>query len=68
MTNISNRKDDHIKLALKVRHQSQSDSHFDRLTFEHSGLPETDSNRRHEDFQSSAHTRSRAAKYQLIFF
>ena len=40
MTNISNRKDDHIQLALKVRHQSQSDSHFDRLTFEHSGLPE----------------------------
>ncbi|MDB4077495.1 type 2 isopentenyl-diphosphate Delta-isomerase [Porticoccaceae bacterium] len=40
MTNISNRKDDHIQLALEARHQSQSGSHFDRLTFEHSGLPE----------------------------
>jgi isopentenyl-diphosphate delta-isomerase len=40
MTNISNRKDDHIQLALETRHQSQSGSYFDRLTFEHSGLPE----------------------------
>ena len=40
MANISNRKDDHIQLALETRHQSQFGSHFDRLTFEHSGLPE----------------------------
>jgi isopentenyl-diphosphate delta-isomerase len=40
MTNISKRKDDHIQLALEARHQSQLGSRFDRLTFEHSGLPE----------------------------
>ena len=45
MTDISKRKDDHIQLALAGDSSVQLGSRFDRLTFEHSGLPRTGSRR-----------------------
>ena len=40
MTDISKRKKDHIELALKPDHQTQADSSFDSIRFEHNALPE----------------------------
>ena len=40
MTNISNRKDDHIELALSPDHQDSALSRFDEVCFEHNPLPE----------------------------
>ena len=40
MSDIETRKTDHIDLALKSEHQSQADSSFDRIRFEHNALPE----------------------------
>ncbi len=40
MTNISNRKDDHIQLALHKNHQAQAGCGLERLTFEHIALPQ----------------------------
>ncbi len=40
MSDISNRKDDHIQLALQESHQGQTQGGFDRLSFEHSALPQ----------------------------
>lgn len=40
MSDISNRKKDHIELALKSEHQSKADSSFDTVRFEHNALPE----------------------------
>lgn len=40
MTDISNRKADHIELALKPEHQSQRGSGFDRVSFEPNPLPQ----------------------------
>lgn len=40
MTNISNRKDDHIQLALLKSHQGQSGCGLERLNFEHNALPQ----------------------------
>jgi isopentenyl-diphosphate delta-isomerase len=40
MSNISNRKDDHIRLALDQNHQAQLGCGLERLTFEHIALPQ----------------------------
>ena len=40
MTNISNRKDDHIRLALHKNHQAQFGCGLERVTFEHIALPQ----------------------------
>lgn len=40
MTDIINRKADHIELALKSDHQSRAVSTFDNVRFEHNALPE----------------------------
>ena len=40
MSDISDRKDDHIQLALTSDHQSLPGGSFDRVSFEHRGLPE----------------------------
>lgn len=40
MTDIINRKADHIELALKSEHQSHGLSTFDSIRFEHNALPE----------------------------
>ncbi|MBT7563891.1 MAG: type 2 isopentenyl-diphosphate Delta-isomerase, partial [Porticoccaceae bacterium] len=40
MTNITNRKDDHIELALSPDHQDSALSRFDEVCFEHNPLPE----------------------------
>lgn len=40
MSNISNRKDDHIQLALQDSHQASTRGGFDRLLFEHIALPQ----------------------------
>ena len=40
MTDITDRKADHIKLALQSEHQSQAISTFDSVRFEHNALPE----------------------------
>lgn len=40
MSNISQRKDEHIKLALESAHQSVEGAGFDRIVFEHCALPE----------------------------
>jgi len=40
MSNISNRKADHIELALNSEHQSQISSGFDTVQFEHNAVPE----------------------------
>jgi isopentenyl-diphosphate delta-isomerase len=40
MTDITNRKADHIKLALQLKHQGQQGSSFDRLRFEPNPLPQ----------------------------
>ena len=40
MTNISNRKDDHIELALSPDHQYSPLSRFDEVCFEHNPLPD----------------------------
>ena len=40
MTDISNRKDDHISLAMNAEHQGVAASGFDQICFEHNPLPE----------------------------
>ncbi len=40
MTDITNRKADHIELALKPEHQGNALSSFDSVRFEHNALPE----------------------------
>jgi isopentenyl-diphosphate delta-isomerase len=40
MSDISNRKDDHIQLALQTSHQATTNGGFDRMSFEHSALPQ----------------------------
>jgi len=40
MTDISQRKVDHINLALQAEHQAATSAGFDRIQFEHNSLPE----------------------------
>ena len=40
MTDISQRKADHINLALQAEHQAATSAGFDRMQFEHNSLPE----------------------------
>ena len=40
MTDIRQRKDDHINLALETQHQGRATSPFDKVCFEHNPIPE----------------------------
>ena len=40
MTDISQRKVEHINLALQAEHQAATSAGFDRIQFEHNSLPE----------------------------
>ena len=40
MTEISQRKADHIHLALQAEHQAATSAGFDRIRFEHNAMPE----------------------------